>query len=111
MIKVDLDRLKEPRYRKYLALIKWRKIVMDGGRSYKFNGDDFYVEFQRLRFGCSYCQYHSNCSTCELKYDSKGCDEAGHPHDDYYYYKTKKNAQAVLDLIKSVKVPERGGKV
>jgi hypothetical protein len=111
MIKINLDRIKEPRYRKYLALIKWRKIVMDDGDDFEFRSNDFYYEFITLSGRCSYCQHYINCTSCELEYDSLGCETLGHPFEDWCCDKTRKNAQAVLDLIKSVKVPEKGGRV
>jgi hypothetical protein len=107
MINISYKRLEDPRYRKALGLIKWRKIVRDGGKGYKFYGDEFYYEFCKLLGRCSYCEYHIACKSCELKYDSLTCEALGHPYEDWFCDQTKGNAQAVLDLIKKVKVPKR----
>jgi hypothetical protein len=98
MIKVDLDRLKDPRYRKCLAIIKWRKIVRDNGNDYDFHYNNFYSEFEKLEARCSYCQYCTNCESCELH-----CEGL---HNDWSFCNTKEKAQAVLDLIKKVEVPK-----
>ena len=93
-----------------LALKKWEYIVNNGG-----NDDDLIYreipELLGLKFECSYCElfwnlpYSAGCKGCPLRpkrkvdKDDCGCMQTNHPYNKWYCYSTKKNAQAVLDLI------------
>jgi hypothetical protein len=113
MIKVDIKKVNtNERYRKVLALIKWRAIVQNNGATIGLVRNNFYYEFEKLYSHCSYCEvYDKNptyCAGCPLEIKGNSCMRLCHPYFIWFCHPTRKNAQAVLDLIKSVKVPSRG---
>lgn len=92
---------------KYWALLKWRYIVQNDGELYGLVSR--YPELRLFKSQCSYCSHfldNGGCYECPLGLDGIGiCNRLYHPYDIWRLNRTPQNAQALLDLIKSIKVP------
>jgi hypothetical protein len=99
-----------------LSIKKWEWIVENNG---KINYDKLFKdlpELEGLLAQCGLCQLYVKdiciekwCEGCPIDIAergnaSHGCFAKDHPWNTWRKYGTKENAQAVLDLIKSIKV-------
>jgi len=96
---------------KRLSIKKWEMIVANGGKLEINVLID--SELRELICYCGFCHRHSyNCTPCELNQERfgstfcLGCKRINHPFMRWNMDNTTENAQAVLDLIKSIPVPE-----
>ena len=100
-----------------LSIEKWEMIVAADGEHTK----GVCKRFEHLRAECGLCEKYSEtkgeklvcCEKCPIRpkikdydkdpdaYEWAGCTQDSHPFYVWDKEKTKKNAQAVLDLIKS----------
>lgn len=98
-----------------LSIKKWEFLVENP------EGDplDKYPELEELIAKCGLCEKYFNtttlklsvCGRCPIRpkvkdYDGVGCGclQTKHPWNRWMDYPTSENAQAVLDLIKSIKI-------
>lgn len=102
-----------------LSIKKWEYIVKNKGDESDIK--EYMTDLSLMQNQCPLCEKYWNytssftkyadiCTTCPLiiksilTIDDSGCLQPGHPFLLWNDNKTKKNAQAVLDLIKSIKV-------
>lgn len=89
---------------KRLSILKWEQIVKDKG---KLIHENLPKEVKSLFNNCGMCELRHNqgkgCDTCELirYYKDERC--CGAAFENWLYNQNKKNAQAVLDVVKSIK--------
>lgn len=100
-----------------LSIKKWEYIVSNKGH---YNSDelDYAIpELKKVKFHCGLCEKYLinddyyDCVKCPLfieyenpNYDQLGCTQTEHPFNIWIDDESIENAQAVLDLIKSIKV-------
>jgi hypothetical protein len=89
---------------KYWALLKWRYIVQNNGSEIRLL--NVYPYLVNFKFRCSYCNIYNNykCYTCPVNVNNQNCLHNKHPYTTWLWYNNKENAQAVLDIIKAIKV-------
>jgi hypothetical protein len=103
-----------------LSIKKWKYIVNRNGRSEFVT--KYLPEIQNFYRYCGLCELYqhtinnelSRCAKCPIRPDvqyfflneSDGCCQDGHPFHIWSHNKTKENAQAVLDLILSIKTKD-----
>jgi len=98
---------------KYWALRKWRFIK----QNYVFPERrlEFFKELENkipelkpLMANCSYCHEYADednhCPECPLTVNGKCCSDDSHPYRKWFKEGTDKTAQAMINLIKNVKV-------
>jgi len=101
---------------KELCILKWEYIVKCGGDYDPWDLLSEHPQLKSLTNHCAYCKlYFStrtktllNCGKCPIRLkikdyndlDEAGCGQENHPFNKWFNYRTKKSAQAVLDLIK-----------
>ena len=99
---------------KRLAILKWEYIVECDGSDKLITSD--LPELNKLEAQCSYCEMFNNivyfnrsdkkrmyCKLCPIRRGYITCMNKESIHAKWYLNKTKENAQAVLDLIKTSK--------
>jgi hypothetical protein len=87
---------------KRLAILKWEYLVLcpKGTENIKVVIPELGEEW----YACSFCTdfYRLECEGCPVKVKEIPCYKWDHPFNKFINYRTKKNAQAVLDLIKAI---------
>ena len=93
------------------AVKKWQYIVDHNG-DYEYLTENMPV-LNKFIVNCSYCELYNGIRTCDnpckgcplnlykkpIKKYKLGCDKVDHPYAKWCDHPTKRNAQAVLDLI------------
>jgi len=105
---------------KELCILKWEWIIKNNG---KFDDGNLHQlckdipELEDISAHCGYCEKYSHTSSVNISQCAKcpirpkfskdyhiyefGCYQPNHPFGIWFYNHSVKNAQAVLDLIKS----------
>lgn len=88
---------------KRLAILKWEYLVEKpkSGNIIK----DVIPRLAKELYACSFCTEFYNrreCIGCPVRVKDTPCYREGHPFNKYLSYRTKANAQAVLNLIKAI---------
>ena len=102
-----------------LSIKKWEWIVENDGILVSILLYEKIPKLSVLISGCGLCEkyiktddnHHYSCYKCPIisndynpKEENLGCRTKGHVWNKWTHKQTKKNAQKVLDLIKSIKV-------
>ena len=93
-----------------LSIKKWEWIVKEYDKNYSFiENENMMVNdvpelliLSKNNRRCGICDYIKNCNNCPLAQIDFDCGNSESKYDIWCNNETKANAQAVLDLIKSL---------
>ncbi len=100
---------------KKLSLMKWGHIVKNEGKWERWMHP--IPVLAKLQNQCGFCEKYltffkenspfATCGKCPLQVNGMGCDGNQHPYRMWHSNSTKKNALAVLQLIRNTKNPDK----